>query len=184
MERFASYRNSAAESLATTRRPSRHIVRIPRAILRSRANIRTGAGLRNVLAAIALLTASCGPSRRSVATDVPFSAWDRPVEMAFDNDDTTSLCDLTLFLRCNDRFAEDTLTVRIEIRTPDSLRYEEPFILAIPHTNSPAALVREAAIPYRRHVRFERPGQYFVRIAPARTIRGVEAVGLDIADNE
>ena len=171
MKRIASYRNSGAKKLVPPFRPdmSRN-----KAVIRC---IRTG-----LAAATVLLTTACTSSHRTIAADVPFAAWDRTVEMAFDNDDTTSLCDLTLFLRCNDRFVEDTLTVRIEIRTPDSLRCEEPFILAIPHANSPAALVREAVIPYRRRVCFERPGQYRVRITPSRSVRGVEAVGVDIAE--
>lgn len=173
MKSIASYRNSGAKKLVPLFRPG--------------GSRSTTAGIRSVRSALAaatvLLTTACTSSHRTIAADVPFAAWDRTVEMAFDNDDTTSLCDLTLFLRCNDRFVEDTLTVRIEIRTPDSLRYEEPFILAVPYTNSPAALVREAVVPYRRRVRFERSGRYRVCITPAREIRGVEAVGIDIADD-
>lgn len=50
-----------------------------------------------------------------------------------------------VFLRCNDRFAEDTLTLRIATVTPDSLRFEEPFRLVIPRDESPAPLKREVA---------------------------------------
>ena len=93
---------------------------------------------------------------------------------------TVSLRDAVIFLRCNDRFAEDTLTVRIAVTTPDSLRSEELFLLAIPRTPSPAALIREAAVPYRRAIRLGRTGDYRFTVTPTRPIRGVEAVGLTI----
>ena len=107
-------------------------------------------------------------------------SWKDPAGIVLANADTTSLRDLTLFLRCNDRFAEDTLTVRIAVTTPDSLRSEELFLLAIPRTPSPAALVREAAVPYRRAIRLGRTGDYRFTVTPTRPIRGVEAVGLTI----
>ena len=100
------------------------------------------------------------------------------------NADTTSLRDLTLFLRCNDRFGEDTLTLRIVTTTPDSLRFEEFFRITSPRTNGPAAIAHEIAVPYRRHVRFAREGDYRMTIAPTRPVRGIEAVGIGTSDSQ
>lgn len=137
---------------------------------------------RNVRTAYALLLATAGgctsPFRAEVA-DVDPARWTAPVCLTLDNADTTSLCDLDLFLRLDDRFAEDTLTVRIGIRTPDSLRYEEPFVMTFaPRRPGSAALAEEAVVAYRRSVRFARSGDYRLTVSPCRPVRGVEAVGI------
>lgn len=139
---------------------------------------------RRLFAATAVLllsvTAGCASDSRSAAADVNPAGWATGAEIVFPNADSLARYDATLFLRCNDRFAEDTLTVRITVTTPDSLRSEELFLLAIPRTPSPAPLVREAAVPYRRAVSFRRTGDYRFTVTPTRPIRGVEAVGLTI----
>lgn len=134
------------------------------------------------IAVLAVLGAACATPHRTAVTDVSPLAWCDEVEIPFENADTLSLLDLSIFLRCNNRFAEDTLTVRIGLRTPDSLRCEEPFILAVPRVDGPAALVREAVVPYRRRVRLDRSGRYVLSVAPSRCVRGVEAVGVDIVE--
>ena len=100
------------------------------------------------------------------------------------NADTTTLRDVNLFLRCNDRFAEDSLTVHIRVRTPDSLQHEEPFVMVIPPAHTPAAISREADIPYRRRVRFDRTGDYHLTITPCRPVEGIEAVGIHIVKSQ
>ena len=117
------------------------------------------------------------PHQASVA-DVSPTRWERSAEIRVENADTVTLRDATLFLCYNDRFREDTLTVRIATVTPDSLRYEEVFLMAIPRDDGPAALLRETAIPYRRRIRFDRRGDYRCFITPTRPVRGVEAVGI------
>ena len=133
-------------------------------------------------AAIAAVAAAGGCTQpfRSNAADTDPVSWKDPAGIVLANADTTSLRDLTLFLRCNDRFAEDTLTVRIATVTPDSLRFGEWFLLVIPHPKGPAALMREAAIPYRRRIRLTQHGDYRCSVTPVRPVRGVEAVGVDL----
>lgn len=129
--------------------------------------------------ALALLTATgCGASQPATSADVDPASWHDAAEVALVNTDTLTERDLMLYLRCNDRFGEDTLTVRIAVCTPDSLRYEEPFTLVIPPTGTPAALAREVAVPYRRRVVFRRTGLHRIRITPLRPVRGVEAAGI------
>ena len=137
-------------------------------------------------AAIAAVAAAGGctqPFRSNTADTDPVS-WKDPAGIVLANADTTSLRDLTLFLRCNDRFGEDTLTLRIATTTPDSLRFEEFFRITSPHTNGPAAIAREIAVPYRRRVRFAREGDYRMTIAPTRPVRGIEAVGIGTSDSQ
>ena len=130
--------------------------------------------------AAALLAGSCVSPHQSAVTDVNPARWDSRAEIRLPNADTVSLRDAVIFLRCNDRFAEDTLTVRIATVTPDSLRFGEWFLLVIPHPKGPAALMCEAAIPYRRRIRLTQHGDYRCSVTPVRPVRGVEAVGVDL----
>lgn len=75
------------------------------------------AAYRTALAAAALLAAGCMSPHGAVATDVNSASWSDPAPLTLANADTTTLRDVNLFLRCNDRFAEDSLTVRIRMRT-------------------------------------------------------------------
>ena len=138
------------------------------------------AACRTALAAAAFLAAGCVSPHGAVATDVNSASWRDSAPVTLANADTTTLRDIALFLRCNDRFAEDTLTVRIATVTPDSLRFGEWFLLVIPHPKGPAALMREAAIPYRRRIRLTQHGDYRCSVTPVRPVRGVEAVGVDL----
>ena len=47
-------------------------------------------------------------------TDVDASGWDTPAAIVFTNTDTTTLRDMDLFLRYDDRMDEDTLTEKVE----------------------------------------------------------------------
>lgn len=107
------------------------------------------------------------------------SEWAAGAGILFPNADSLARYDATLFLRCNDRFAEDTLTVRIAVTTPTRCA-ARALPAGHPRTPSPAALVREAAVPYRRAIRLGRTGDYRFTVTPTRPIRGVEAVGLTI----
>ena len=54
-------------------------------------------------------------------TDVNALGWEAPATIVVTNTDTTTLRDMDLFLRYDDRMDEDTLTVRIAVVTPLSL---------------------------------------------------------------
>lgn len=134
--------------------------------------------------AVALLAGGCAAPPQGGVTDVDPARWERPAQIVLKNGDTTSRRDMALFLRCDDRFDEDTLTLRITFRTPDSLRTEERFTASIPRTTTPAALRRIAVLPYRRRVWLARTGDYRVEIRPCRPVRGVEAVGITLQESE
>ena len=112
-------------------------------------------------------------------TDVNALGWEAPATIVVTNTDTTTLRDMDLFLRYDDRMDEDTLTVRIAVVTPDSLRHEEAFRLVLPAAHTPAALSREADLPYRR-----RTGDYCITVTPGRPVKGIEAVGINIVKSE
>ena len=117
-------------------------------------------------------------------TDVNALGGGAPATIVVTNTDTTTLRDMDLFLRYDDRMDEDTLTVRIAVVTPDSLRHEEAFRLVLPAAHTPAALSREADLPYRRRIRFARTGDYCITVTPGRPVKGIEAVGINIVKSE
>ena len=80
-----------------------------------------------VLAASVFTAGGCAQTGRSYAADVDPQGWRTGAVLTLPNEDTLAKYDLELFLRCNDRFAEDTLTLRVETITPDSLRYGRIF---------------------------------------------------------
>lgn len=131
-------------------------------------------------AAAAFLAGGCVSPHQSAATDVDPFRWETGAEILLPNADTVTLRDAEVFLRCNDRFSEDTLTLRIATVTPDSLRFEEPFLLVIPRAGNPAALMREIVVPYRRRIRFAQSGDYRCILTPVRPLRGIEAVGINL----
>lgn len=144
--------------------------------------------LRNfMLALVCALAASgsgCVTQHSSAVCDVDPFAWSAPAEILYANTDSLNMADMELFLRCNERMTEDTLTVSIVTLTPDSLRFEERLQLHIPRTRDIAALTREAVIPYRNRVRLARTGDYRIRITPVRPVKGIEAVGIHLTDND
>ena len=131
-------------------------------------------------AALALLLTACRMQHRSVAADVDPEEWVEAAEIVLPNADTLARCDLSLFLRCDPRFREDTLTLRIEVRTPDSLSCTEMFLFCAARDRRPPAIHGETSVPYRRRAVFGRSGDYRFVIAPTRPTRGVEAVGLHV----
>ena len=48
----------------------------------------------------------------------------------------------------------------------------------------PAALSREADLPYRRRIRFARTGDYCITVTPGRPVKGIEALGINIVKSE
>ena len=142
------------------------------------------AAYRTALAAAALLAAGCMSPHGAVATDVISASWSDPAPLTLANADTTTLRDVNLFLRAPVGVALYWRSVRRGPPTPDSLQHEEPFVMVIPPAHTPAAISREADIPYRRRVLFDRTGDYHLTITPCRPVEGVEAVGIHIAKSQ
>ncbi|WP_297807205.1 hypothetical protein [uncultured Alistipes sp.] len=129
-----------------------------------------------LMAVMALVLTSCTSPCRMMA-DVGVGAWHEPAELFIDNADTLAPCDLLLVVRSNTAFDGDTLTLRIGVLTPDSLRCEESLLLSVPRGGS-AAVARETQTVYRRNVVLADSGRYVFTVVPQRTVRGIEAVGL------
>lgn len=68
--------------------------------------------------------------------------------------------------------------------SPDSLRFEERFVLRTERSELPAARSRVCEAPFRSRVVLPDTGRYRLVIAPATPQRGIEAVGINIVRTE
>ena len=173
------------------------ILRTVSALLDAEAMRPMRTACRTALAATAFLAAGCVSPHGAVATDVNSASWRDSAPITLANADTTTLRDIALFLRWWDEQGQnrslsveqsastvEITTIHIRVRTPDSRQHEEPFVMVIPPAHTPAAISREADIPYRRRVLFDRTGDYHLTITPCRPVEGVEAVGIHIAKSQ
>ena len=148
-----------------------------------------------------MLVGGCEAPGVSVVADIEGHAWSGPAILSLGNDDTLSLRDVALFMRCDPHFRDDTLTLRVELFAPDSLHFSEHFLFSPtgrvrpvselarleylpPGKRAPVSLEREISALYRRRVRLGRMGDYRFVITPCRHVEGVGAVGLHIESSK
>ena len=129
---------------------------------------------------IAVVFCGCSLTQPRVAMDdVSRSGWSEQIDVVYNNQDTTSLCDMNVALRLGHGFSSEQLPLHIVIVTPDSLRYEESVTLPIDVELGEDNLGSvEAIVPYRKNVHLDRMGLYGFSITPEREIVGIEAVGI------
>lgn len=137
-----------------------------------------------VAIATGLLAGGCSAPQQAIAVDVDPNGWSHQARLILPNTDTTTLRDITFFVRCDQRLSEDTVTLRIAFQTPDTLHYEESFRLFIPRNTTPAALTHEVVVPYRYQVRFPRIGTYLMTLTPTHEVCGIEAIGINIVKSK
>ncbi len=125
-----------------------------------------------------LLSVGCLRPDRAVVVDLDAAAWSEAVELCYENADSTARQSLQLFVRLDDRFREDSLTLHITTYSPDTLVTSEYHRLVFTERYAPAPLQRVAELPYRRGVRLPRKGCYRFRLAPTRSVEGIEAIGI------
>lgn len=135
--------------------------------------------LRRFLIALGgLFTVACTAPEESYVTDVKHFDPDHTALVKVKNHRTGARGELKLFLRADDRFQEDSLTIKIVTYTPDSLRTEELHRLILPRGGRINALKSVIEIPYRRGVELREQGHYYFALTPTRSVEGIEAVGL------
>lgn len=125
-----------------------------------------------------LLAGGCTTQEQAYVTDVTAFDPDHTAIVRMENHRANSYGELKIFLRTDDRFTEDSLTVRVVTFTPDSLRTEELHRLILPRPKRINALKQILEIPYRRSVRLRHEGTYYFSLTPTRSVAGIEAVGI------
>lgn len=132
----------------------------------------------------ALLSAGCISEHQSFAVDIDTRCWAAPVTLTVPNADTVTLRDVRLTLRHDLSFDGGPIGVTVRTERPDSMLYEEHFVLRPSSDGRGAAAVHDFAQPYRLRVRFDREGDYRITLTPDRPAGGVLAVGVDIVESE
>lgn len=133
---------------------------------------------RYFIALCGLLTVACTAPEESYVTDVKHFDPDHTALVKVKNPQGGARGELKIFLRADDRFQEDSLTLKIVTYTPDSLRTEELHRLILPRGKRINALKSVIEIPYRRGVELREQGNYYFALTPTRSVEGIEAVGL------
>lgn len=120
-----------------------------------------------------------------VMEDVNISGWESSTVVKYQNRDTSSLRNMSLALHVNRLYYQEQIEVEICTMSPDSLRFTERVVLpAQAQWPSATAPTVDLEIPYRRDVHLRCEGEYVVSITPERSIRGVEAVGINFQSNK
>ncbi|MDO4758707.1 MAG: hypothetical protein Q4A18_05535 [Rikenellaceae bacterium] len=127
---------------------------------------------------VAICSASCVAPERAFVVDTHRFDPEHGAIVAVENHDTLSRGELRIFLRANDHLPKDSLTLRIETFSPDSLHTSEYHRLILPKEKRINPLRRLLDIPYRRGVRLKEEGTYYFTLTPTRPVEGVEAVGI------
>ena len=134
--------------------------------------------------AFAGVMAGCLSPHRTVVADVDPTGWTEPVTVRFTNADTLSACDLRLVVRYDGAFDVPAVDLELITVAPDSIRCSERFTLQVVRRPAPAPLLRDTVVPYRRNAVLDRCAEYSLTIRPLESVRGIEAVGLDIVESE
>ena len=109
--------------------------------------------------------------------------WSKPVSIVYSNSDTTSLKDIAIAVRYNDYLRADTLSVDIQTSLPDVHQHKERIVLHLKRDYKATAITASESVPYRNACTLSQSGHYIFTITPCRTVKGVEAVGIDIKQN-
>ena len=135
---------------------------------------------------------SCMSQTRVHVADVNPLGWEQEESIItlFPNRDTLSLYDLYVVVRYDKRAAGQEFPLTIATESPDSIRFQEPFMLRIPprDLNRPFehnSCFQEEELPYRNRVRLSQEGIYQFRFSHTRTesIEGITAIGIKALPN-
>lgn len=106
--------------------------------------------------------------------------WNRPVSIIYENNDTNTLRTIAIAMRYNSNFDTDTLSVDIHTSLPDVHQCKERVVLHFKHDYHASAVTSSESSPYRHNCLLNQSGCYIFTITPCRTVKGVEAVGIEI----
>ncbi len=132
---------------------------------------------------LAVVGGGCIASHQSVVVDVNASAWRDQASVEMINHDTTTLRDISLFVRYSPQIAEDSLHLSLTISTPDSLNYTEQITIYLDPKIEQRGARRVIELPYRKEVLWSSKGLYNITFTPQEEVHGVEAIGVNIVKN-
>lgn len=134
------------------------------------------------IAALFIMACGGGDKRRAEVHDIEGEVWDHCEEFVYSNKDSLALRDIAIIVRYDMDYVADSVPLRILTISPDSLIYEEPFTLHIPHLAD--MYPEEQTFIYRRNVTLQHKGDYRFRITPEEPVEGIMAVGMVVSEKE
>ena len=136
--------------------------------------------MRLLIAVVALLMVGCSSGGYVDMQPVNPKGWSEPVSIFYENGDMESLRDISVALRYNSSFQDDTLSVVLHTSLPDARQFRERITLQLKREYSSAAVTSSESVPYREDCQLSQSGIYIFTITPSRAVTGVEAVGIGI----
>lgn len=130
-----------------------------------------------------LVATACNTTQQSVeVVDIGGEAWESAYDLRYMNSDTLALRDIAIVVRYGEGYVADSVAMSVLTISPDSLVFEEPFTLHIPHL----AHMRpeEHTFIYRHNVLLKRKGEYTFRLTPSQRVEGIRSVGVVISEPE
>ncbi|MBQ0080686.1 MAG: hypothetical protein KBS95_03960 [Alistipes sp.] len=131
-----------------------------------------------ILCFVVLVALSCERSVQSKAEIIPLARWQHPVTLSIENQDTTSIRDIVIFIKSRVSCMECSLPVSISVIDPDSLYFLERHTLVLDDSNYVLGSCCET--PYRRSCLLAKKGTYRFVIKPEGSYEGIEAVGVKL----
>ncbi len=136
-----------------------------------------------VVLCVSVLT-GCANRDKSICHVNPMN-WDSAAEVVYDNENEQyTLLDISFFVRCNVDFDLQTLPVVVRTEAPDSSITIEQYIWTFDSQKAATPTATIQKIAFRNTCMLNQKGRYTFSILPSMSVRGVEAVGLIVNDNE
>lgn len=125
----------------------------------------------------------CRDRGNARVADVGPGGW--PVEVVYENQDTTSLRTLSLLVRLRTDFGYDRLDLVVETVTPDNLHWTDTVVVVPGELEVVSFTYRDIKTPYRSAVVLDRPGAYRFRfdlLRPGAAREKIIGAGIVIND--
>ncbi len=141
--------------------------------------------MKRVLIFILLLGfGGCIASHQSVVVDIDARKWVDTKYVVMNNNDTSTLRDIELFVRYSPLMADDSVTLTINTIAPDSTTYSEEVKLHFDTSPSERSASRLKLYPYRKRVVWRQVGSYQIEITPITPVKGIESIGVNTVKNQ
>lgn len=133
-----------------------------------------------IVIALMAVMQSCTAPRTTEMTAVNPHEWSKPCDVLIENEDTLSLNRIGIAVRYNNSFKVDTLTLQVQVSTPDLCSFEETVTLQLERPYTASAVASSEMRPYRKHSLLKQRGFYIFTLTPKYPVQGIEAVGITI----
>ncbi len=137
-----------------------------------------------MLISLIVVGGGCIAPHQSVVTDVDVAKWGDMEYVEVENSDTSTLRDIKLFVRYSPSLVDDSLTLTINITSPDSARYSEEVKLYFDSSVLERSASKNELFSYRNRVVWRLLGDYRFEFIPQVPVAGIETIGVNITKTD